>query len=186
MPFYFFFKYSPCNRSWWNFCLFMEMHINQFISLEKNKLRDWQSITWQIASFEWRDDYLSIRLPLIQVLLNAQLTVSGRSGGTGSHALFPVVVVFRCLFDHALTQRLRSEEQTVKGTAYDLDHAMKMDVLVNTIKKTIIPISYHLWIWKFLINVFPHELLYRLISKSTQRGLFIPKVNYVPSANCFG
>ena len=39
---------------------------------------------------------------------------------------------------------------------------------------------------EILRNVFPHELLYRLISKSTQRGLFIPKANYVPSANCFG
>ena len=63
---------------------------------------------------------------------------------TGNHALYHVVVVFKRLVDHALTQRPRLEERTVKGTAYDLDHAMKMDVLVNTINKTIIPITYNL------------------------------------------
>ena len=76
--------------------------------------------------------------------MNVQLTVSGRSGGTGSHVLCHVVVVFSCLVDHVLTQHPHLEERTVKGTAHDLGHAMKMDVLVNTIKKTIISISYNL------------------------------------------
>ena len=84
---------------------------------------------------------LRIRHSLIQVLLNAQLPVSGRSGGTGSHALYHVVVVFKRLVDHALTQGPRLEEWIVKGTANDLDHAMQMDVPVNTTNKTIIPIS---------------------------------------------
>ena len=78
---------------------------------------------------------------LIQVLLNTQLTVSGRSGGNGSHALYHVVVVVKCLAGHALTRRLRLEEQTVKGPAYALDHAMKMDVLVNTLNTYVVTIS---------------------------------------------
>ena len=65
--------------------------------------------------------------------MNVQLTVSGRSGRTGSHVLCHVVVVVKGLVDHVLTQHPRTEERTVKGAAYDLDHAMKMDVLVNTI-----------------------------------------------------
>ena len=90
-----------------------------------------------------------------EILLNAQLTVSGQSVGTGSHVLYRVVVVFRSLVDHALTHHPRLEERTVNGTAYDLDHAMKMDVLVSTINKTIIPISY-LYIRKSCSNISPY------------------------------
>ena len=41
-----------------------------------------------------------------------------------------MVVVVKRLLVLALTQRLRMEEQTVKGKPYVLDHAMKRDVLV--------------------------------------------------------
>ena len=49
-----------------------------------------------------------------------------------------MVVVVKCLDGHALTQRLRLEEQTVKGPAYALNRAMKMDVLVNTLNTYVV------------------------------------------------
>ena len=64
------------------------------------------------------------------ILLNAQLTVSGLSGKRGSPVQWHVVVVIKSPGGPVMTRRLLSEELTVKGIACALDHATKGDVPV--------------------------------------------------------